>query len=278
MFQRGDRPYQEGPTVQQEATHETLSADTRAPSAVRVIDFNDLTDALAKGIDDFNAKPSHPLFVGLIYPLAMVLAIGFTVNDNLLPLAFPLVSGFALLGPFVALGLYELSRRRELGEDVSWRDAFAVSTSPAWPEILKLGAILLSLFLLWMGAAAILYLLTIGAAPITSLGDFVDRVFTTEAGWTMIVLGNGLGFIFAVVALSISVVSFPMLLDRHVTAGKAVAASVAAVRANPITMALWGLIVVGSMMVGALMALVGLVVVMPVLGHATWHLYRRVVV
>ncbi|NKB45189.1 MAG: DUF2189 domain-containing protein [Alphaproteobacteria bacterium] len=144
--------------------------------------------------------------------------------------------------------------------------------------MLKLGAILLSLFLLWMGAAAILYLLTIGAAPITSLGDFVDRVFTTEAGWTMIVLGNGLGFIFAVVALSISVVSFPMLLDRHVTAGRAVAASVAAVRANPITMALWGLIVVGSMIVGALMALVGLVVVMPVLGHATWHLYRRVVV
>ncbi|NKB45982.1 MAG: DUF2189 domain-containing protein, partial [Alphaproteobacteria bacterium] len=113
--------------MQQEATHENLSTETRALAAVRVVDFNDLTAAIAKGIEDFNAKPSHPLFVGLIYPLAMILAIGFTVNENLLPLAFPLVSGFALLGPFVALGLYELSRRRELGEDVSWSDAFSVS-------------------------------------------------------------------------------------------------------------------------------------------------------
>lgn len=264
--------------MHQEVTHETLSAATHTPSAVRIIDFTDLTDALAKGIEDFNAKPSHPLFVGLIYPLAMLLAIGVTLNESLLPLAFPLISGFALLGPFIALGLYELSRRRENGEEVSWSDAFAVSASPAWPEILKLGGILLSLFLLWMGAAAILYFLTIGAEPITSLGDFVDRIFMTEEGWTMIVLGNGLGFIFAVIALSISVVSFPMLLDRHVTVGKAVTASVAAVRANPVTMSIWGLIVVGSMMIGALMALVGLVVVMPVLGHATWHLYRKVVV
>jgi uncharacterized membrane protein len=237
-----------------------------------------LSDAIAKGIEDFNAKPSHPLFVGLIYPFAMLLALGVTLSQTLLPFAFPLVSGFALLGPFVAIGLYELSRKRERGEEISWRDAFAVAASPAWPEILKLGAILLALFLLWMSAAAILYLLTIGGAPIASLGDFVDRVFTTQAGWTMIVVGNGIGFFFAVVVLSISVTSFPMLLDRHVSAGKAVSASVAAVRKNPVTMSIWGLIVVGSMMVGALMALVGLVVVMPVLAHATWHLYRKVIV
>ena len=129
-----------------------------------------------------------------------------------------------------------------------------------------------------MSAAAILYLLTIGGAPIASLGDFVDRVFTTQAGWTMIVVGNGIDFFFVVVVLSISVTSFPMLLDRHVSAGKAVAASVEAVRKNPVAMSIWGLIVVGSMMVGALMALVGLVVVMPVLAHATWHLYRKVIV
>jgi uncharacterized membrane protein len=268
--------------MQQDATESSISASIPASASavpsVRKIKFTDLTDAIAKGVGDFNAKPSHPLFIGLIYPFAMLLAVGVTLNQKLLPLAFPLVSGFALLGPFVALGLYELSRKRERGEAISWRDAFAVSTSPAWPEILKLGGLLLALFLLWMGAAATLYFLTIGGVPISSLGDFVDRVFTTEEGWTMIVLGNGAGFIFAVVVLSISVVSFPMLLDRHVDAGTAVTASVAAVKANPVMMAIWGLIVVGSMVIGAMLLLVGLVVVMPVLGHATWHLYRRVVV
>lgn len=272
--------------MQHEATNATFSVSGEGAATeraslgpnVRYINFTDLTEAIAKGLEDFNAKPSHPLFVGLIYPFAMLLALGVTLNETLLPFAFPLVSGFALLGPFVAIGLYELSRKRELGEDISWRDAFAVTASPAWSEILKLGGILLALFLLWMSAAAILFLLTVDSEPILSLGDFIDRVFTTKAGWTMIVAGNGIGFIFAVVVLSISVVSFPMLLDRHVSTGNAVASSVEAVRKNPVTMSVWGLIVVGSMMVGALMALVGLVVVMPVLAHATWHLYRKVIV
>lgn len=272
--------------MQQEAIQPSLSSarprtgEQRASFGprVRAINFADLTEALNKGLEDFKAKPSHPLFIGIIYPFAMMMALSLTSNQNLLQLAFPVASGFALLGPFVALGLYELSRRREAGEELSWRHAFAVSSSPAFKEILKLGAVLVSLFLLWMSAAAILYLLTIGSTPIVSLGDFVDRVFTTQDGWTMILVGNTLGFVFAVIALSISVVSFPMLLDRHVDANEAAKASIAAVKTNPITMAIWGMIVVGSMIVGALMALVGLVVVMPVLGHATWHLYRRVVV
>lgn len=261
-----------------DVTHSSTEAAAIETPAVRTIVYTDLFDCITKGVDDFKAKPSHPLFVGIIYPLAMIIAIGLTFNRNLLPIAFPVVSGFAMLGPFVALGLYELNRRRELGEDISWKHTFNVSVSPAFPEILKIGAILLSLFLLWIGAAAILYFLTIGGVELTSIGDFVNRLFLTQEGWVMIIIGNTIGFIFAVIALTISVVSLPMLVDRHVEAGVAVRASVAAVRANPVTMSIWGLIVVGSMLIGALMALVGLVVVMPVLGHATWHLYRKVVV
>ena len=259
--------------MQLDATQSAVPSAVSSAAAVRNIVYTDLFEAITKGVEDFKAKPSHVLFVGLVYPMAMAL----TFNENLLPIVFPVISGFALLGPFVALGLYELSRRRERGEDLSWSQAFNVTVSPAFPEILKLGAILLSLFLLWIGAAAILYFLTIGGEDITSIGDFVNRLFLTQAGWTMIIIGNTLGFVFAVIALTISVVSFPMLVDRHVDAGVAVKTSFAAVRANPVTMAIWGLIVVGSMIIGSLMALVGLVVVMPVLGHATWHLYRKVV-
>jgi len=259
----------------------STSAQTGTASAalpvIRDITFRDLTEVLAKGIDDFNAKPSHPLFIGMVYPAGMALAFMLTLNENLLPMAFPIVAGMALLGPGVALGLYELSRRREQGLDVSWSHAFAVPKSPAFPEILKLGALLLCIFLLWVGVAAILYFLTIGSEPYTTFGDFAERLFLTRDGWTMIVVGNAIGFCFAVVSLSVSVVSFPMLLDKHVTAGTAVQTSMAAVRENPVMMSVWGLIVVGSMIIGSLMLLVGLIVVIPVLGHATWHLYRRVV-
>ena len=101
---------------------------------VRTIVFKDLTDAINKGIDDFNAKPSHPLFVALVYPAAMAIAIAFTLNLNLIPLAFPIISGAAVLGPGVAVGLYELSRRREAGEEVTWLHAFSVPSQPVFPR------------------------------------------------------------------------------------------------------------------------------------------------
>lgn len=262
-----------------EATQSDVQIVKSAEAAeVRDIVFADLTDALNKGMDDFKAKPSHPVFVALVYPAAMAVAITFTMNINLLPLAFPVISGAVLLGPAVALGLYELSRRRELGEEVSWMHAFTVPKSEGFGEILKLGGLLTGLVLVWFIAAWTLYYLTIGEVPLESPGDFINRVFLTQAGWTMIVVGNVFGFLFAVMGFSISVVSFPMILDRHVSIGVAVATSIAAVRANPVNMAMWGLVVVGALFIGLATALVGLVVVMPVLGHATWHLYKRVVV
>jgi uncharacterized membrane protein len=110
-----------------------------------------------------------------------------------------------------------------------------------------------------------------------SVGAFVSDVLTTRAGWTMIVVGCGVGFLFAALVLTISVVSFPLLLDRDVGVEAAVATSARVVRTNPVAMAAWGLIVAAGLVVGSLPLLLGLVIVMPVLGHATWHLYRRVV-
>ena len=244
---------------------------------VRRIDPADLKDALRKGFADFWAMPSQVFFIGLIYPIAGVILAGFSFGQNMLPLLYPLASGFALVGPFVAIGLYELSRRREQGLPTDWRYAFEVLQSPAIGSIAALGVMLLVLFMAWLFTAQALYEWLYGYRPVESLPAFLSEALTTARGWTLIILGNLIGFVFAVAVLTISVVSFPLLLDRDVGAAIAVQTSIRAVLTNPVTMALWGLIVAGLLALGFAMLIVGLAIIVPVLGHATWHLYRCVV-
>lgn len=245
---------------------------------VRRIALSDIKEALASGFDDFMAYRTDVIFICFIYPLIGLVLANITFNFGILPLLFPLISGFALVGPFAAAGLYEMSRRRERGQPVSWIDAFGVFGSPSFAAIIKLGLLLTGIFLLWLAAAMQIYRLTFGADMPTSFPSFVHDVFATVAGWTLITVGVGVGFLFAVVVLVISVISFPLLLDRRVTISTAIATSVRAVLRNPVPMAAWGLTVAGSLVLGALPVLMGLIVVVPVLGHATWHLYRKVVV
>lgn len=248
-----------------------------AMPAIRRIGAADLADALRKGVADFGATRADVLFICLIYPLAGLVLARLAFSYNLLPLIFPLMAGFALLGPVAAIGLYEISRRREQGLPASWMSAFEVLKSPALASILWLGSMLLGLFVLWLVAAYGIYLVTLGPAAPTSLSGFLHDVFATPQGWAMIAAGIIVGFVFAVVALAISVVSFPLLLDRNVGMTTAITTSVRAVAANPGTMALWGAIVVGGLALGSIPALFGLIFVMPILGHATWHLYRKAI-
>jgi len=230
-----------------------------------------------RGLADFEAYRSDVIFICLIYPLVGILLAWLSFGYHFLPLLFPLASGFALLGPVAAVGLYEMSRRREQGHRIGWIDAFGVVRSPGFGAILVLGLVLLAIFVLWMLAAAVIYQLTLGPEPPLSITAFARDVFTTSAGWTMIVMGVGVGFLFALLVLAISVVSFPLLLDRDVGLYGAVSTSIRAVAANPGPMAVWGLIVAGGLVIGMIPAFLGLIIVMPVLGHATWHLYRKVV-
>jgi uncharacterized membrane protein len=245
--------------------------------AVRKIGLSDLTDALRLGWEDFKAIPTHAVVLCLIYPVLGFVIFRAVLGASLLPLLFPLAAGFTLIGPFAGLGLYELSRRRERGEEPSAMDAMHVLRAPSFGAILGLGAILLVLFGVWIAAADAIYIATFGYAAAASIPDFATRVLTTTEGWTLIIVGCGVGFLFAVAALCISVVSFPLMLDRHATAIDAIRTSLRAVRLNPVPMAAWGLIVAVLLAAGSLPAFVGLCVVLPVLGHASWHLYRRVV-
>ena len=256
--------------------------DARDPDvtalAVRRIGVADLREVLAQGWRDFGENRTDVLFLCIIYPLAGLLIARLAISSNLLPLVFPFVSGFAIVGPFAASGLYELSRLRERGEPATWRSAFGVFASPSIAAIIKLALAMTGLFVFWLVAAYAIFALTLGPDLPASPSAFVSDVLHTRAGWAMILIGGGVGFLFALLALSISVVSFPLLLDRRVSITTAVRTSLRAVAENPVPMLAWGLVVAALLVLGAIPALAGLIVAMPVLGHATWHLYRKVVV
>jgi uncharacterized membrane protein len=258
--------------------HVIAGADARlAHPTIRTITISDLLDALARGWADFSAMPSHALFLCLIYPVVAIFVAGLTLGYNILPLAWPIVAGFALIGPIMAIGLYEMSRRREAGLEADPSHTFDVLHSPSLPAIAALGLLLLAIFLTWIGIAQQIYQSLFGYLAPESLPQFMSRVLTTPEGWQLIMIGNAVGFVFAVLSFALSVISFPLLLDRDVGLAEAITTSFRAIAKNPITMMAWGLIVAGLLLLGSLPFFVGLAVVIPLLGHATWHLYRKVV-
>ena len=251
--------------------------DAAAAPVIRTIGLSDLRRALQLGWEDFKAVPSHAIMLCVIYPVLGIVLARVVHGYSVLPLLFPLAAGFALLGPFAALGLYELSRRRETGEEPSAWDAMEVFRSPSFGAMLGLGVLLLALFVTWIATAQAIYVAAFGYETAAGIPDFARRVLTTPQGWWLIIVGCGVGFLFALIALCISVVSFPMMLDRHATAGEAMVTSLRAVAQNPVPMAAWGLIVAVLLVLGTLPFFLGLAVVIPLLGHATWHLYRETI-
>src|SRR5262245_19318062 len=254
----------------------SAGAEPAAPT-IRRIGPADLFDALARGWEDFAATPSHGIFLCIIYPALGVAIAGLTLGFATLPLLFPLAAGFALIGPLAAIGLYELSRRREAGVEASAGHALDVLYSPSIGAIVALGALLMIIFFTWIATARAIYVANFGYGTPESFAQFAHDILFTRQGWTLILVGNFVGFLFAAVVLTISAVSFPLLLDREVGAAVALLTSVRVVLANPLTMALWGLIVVALLVIGTLPLFIGLAVTMPLLGHATWHLFRKAV-
>lgn len=243
---------------------------------VRKISAADVWNALSKGVDDFRAMPTHVFFACIIYPVVGIILARLMFGYELLPLIYPMAAGFALLGPLVAIGLYELSRRRELGLDISPARAFDVLHRPGIGAIWRLGLLLAAIFVAWLYAANLIHTQIFGGEASTPT-QFWHQLTTTAKGTQLIIVGNIVGFLIAVVVLAISVVSFPMLVDRDVSAATAVRTSVRAAVENPGPVALWGLIVAIGLVLGALPFLFGLAIVLPILGHATWHLYRKLV-
>ncbi|ASY63084.1 hypothetical protein SJ05684_c16420 [Sinorhizobium sojae CCBAU 05684] len=252
------------------------NADVVHPE-IRKIGIADVFDALRLGFEDFREKPSHYVFLCLIYPVAGVVLMTWSAGANMLPLLYPLASGFALIGPVAALALYEISRRRELGMDARWPHVFRLHRHPAIPSILAVAGLLFVIFIVWLLVAQALYITIFGPTPPATIAEFWNNIVGTEEGWNLIIVGNAVGFVFAVIVLAISVVTFPLLLDRDVGALAAIETSVRATLANPIPVATWGLIIAAGLLIGSIPIFVGLAVIIPIFGHATWHLYRKLV-
>lgn len=245
---------------------------------IRTITNDDLRLSLKQGLEDFGAMRGDIFFAGAIYTLVGIAAVVMTTNAPLMPFFVPVVAGIGLLGPVVAVGFYELARRRERGaRDHHWSHFFDVRKRPSADDFGFVAGLLLTIFLAWLVVAGLLYMAIFGWAAPNSVADFLTMIFTTQRGWALILGGGVIGAIFGWVVLALSVASMPMLVDCDVSAVDAVSASWRSTNANKGPMLRWGIIVSGLLVLGSIPLFVGLAFVLPWLGYSTWHLYTRLI-
>lgn len=244
---------------------------------VRQINFSDLADVLAKGWHDYRRAPLFGIFFGSIYALGGIVLVAALFEFDLAWMAYPLVIGFALIGPFVATGLYEVSRRLESGQQLKWSQVLSIVWHQHRRELGWMAFVMLFIFWIWMYQIRTLVAVFFGFDGFASFDGFVEAVFTTSNGWTFLAVGHLVGALISLVLFTITVVSCPILLERDIDFVTAMITSVRSVLASPLVMIAWGMFVVVSVIVSSIPGFLGMMIVMPVLGHATWHLYKRVV-
>lgn len=259
------------------ATPDREDAERVPEPVVRSITQDDVRAALSEGLSDFRAAPQFGFFFGGVYALGGIALVLLTVYSGMSYLAYPLAAGFALIGPFVAVGLYEVSRRRETGEPLAFGPVLGVVFGQSKRELGWMAFVTLFVMIMWMYQVRLLLAIFLGFGSFASLGDFLTVVLTTPEGLMFLAVGNVVGAILAAALFSLTVVSFPLLLDRDVDFITAMITSVKAVVANPKPMLGWAAFIVAALILAAVPFFLGLLIVLPALGHATWHLYRRLV-
>jgi uncharacterized membrane protein len=244
---------------------------------VNSVDFADLWEVLKAGLADFRRAPMMGMFFGGVYAFGgIVIALSLTVWD--IPwMIYPVAIGFPLLGPFLAVGLYEISRRLEEGRPLVWGEILGVVWLQRQRELAWMAFVMLFVFWVWTYQIRLLVAIILSRSSFSTFDRFVDVVFTTSQGWTFLFVGHIVGAILALIMFSITIVSIPLLMERQADFVTAMITSVKSVTTSPLPMIAWGVFVTLAVIVSAIPAFLGLLVTLPVLGHATWHLYRKAV-
>ena len=257
-----------------EPATETPSRKERHP--VNAITASDVLFSLRDGLRDFQKAPTYGLFFGLVYAGFGWLLIYLMVGLDFGSYVYPMVTGFALVAPFAAAGLYEISRLLEQGQPLSWGAIFGCIFGRGGRAVGIMAMVTTFSYIIWLDIAAALYVMFFSMKPLR-FGALLEAILTTPKGFAFFVVGNSIGAVLAGIVFSIMVVSLPMVFDRDVDFVTAMITSVKSVLKNPRPMLLWCVIIGVLTILSLVSVFVGLLVSLPILGHATWHLYRRVV-
>ena len=259
--------------------NKAAGAAPRPPAMPQVnrIGFTDLAEVLRSGLSDFARAPQYGLFFGGVYAAGgIIIALSLTIWH--IPwMIYPVAIGFPLIGPFVAVGLYEVSRRLDAGQPLVWREILGVIWLQRQRELAWMAFVMLFVFWVWMYQVRLLVAIILSRMSFSTLDRFIEVVFTTPQGWTFLAVGHVVGAVLALVLFSITVISIPLLLDRESDFVTAMITSVKTVMSNPVPMVIWGIFVTLAVIASSVPLFAGLLVTLPVLGHATWHLYKKAV-
>ena len=242
---------------------------------VAKVTVGDLIDVIAAGARDFRSAPQYGLFFGGMYAVVGWVLLIMLWFFEFYYLVYPIAMGFALVAPFASVGFYSVSDLLESGRPLSWESVFRAVRDASKKDLRWMALITGFIFFAWIDYAAILFLTLMG---FEAIGPHVlTEIFTTTHGWVFLIVGNLSGAVIAVIVFSISVVTYPMLYDRDVDFVTAIVTSVRLVMANPVTMMVWCAVIAVLTGLSLITVFAGLFVMLPVLGHASWHLYRRAV-
>ncbi|MFT3687551.1 DUF2189 domain-containing protein [Paenirhodobacter sp.] len=254
---------------------QVVEAPSELPG-IRDVPVATVPDILRRGVQDFRRAPAFGLFFSGVYVLGGIVlwwVLGSSGREwGLIPFA----AGFPLLAPFAAIGLFEVSRRLERGEPLIWREVLGVVFAQKDRQLPSMAMIVLMMFMFWVFVAHTIFALFMGTRAMTNITSSPEVLLTTPHGVGMLVVGVAVGAVLAAVLFSITVIGLPLLLEREVDVVTAMITSVAAVRANPGTMLGWATTIAVLMFAAMVPMFLGLLVVLPVLGHASWHMYRAV--
>mgnify|MGYP005990464297 CR=1 FL=1 len=253
------------------ASSDIMSGGTEVPH-VRQLTLADITAALRAGAHDFRRAPQFGLFFSAVYVIGGFVMLWVSAGHVTWVLATSL--GFPLLAPFAAAGLYEVSRRMEAVQDLKWSGVLGIVWQERTRQLPWLGAIIVIYFLFWTFLAHMIFALFMGLSTMTNISQSYEA-FLTPSGMTMIAVELGVGGVLAFLLFSLTVVSLPLVLDREVDFVTAMLISMKTVRANLFVMLVWASLIAVLSVLALLPWFLGLMIVLPVLGHATWHLYRR---